>query len=325
MLQAEMPEVIAGVDDDRQTHRAPAPAPGHARAWRRRRRRTEQPRGRSSEQILPGGRISAAAGWWGARDAGPAPEPRGEPRRLPHEYRGRRGDLIGVTDDGDAQRATEQIRSDRAGPASPANPAQPIATPTVPTRQGRPKLSLIMMPGAQPVDARSRSRRRAALASGSSRQQQRKLPVGGTGDIGLIDARVGHDEAQAMLDDQHILRGPDDAPRFAQISSTSRGSFCTVCASSSAAASAATVGQIDPPPLGLGDDFLREHQHIAGAQPRARRAPAPPRSSAARSSPARHLRKVRQGDESQFDAEHSSCRIARRRVQPNAARSRGRT
>src|SRR5574337_1299593 len=51
---------------------------------------------------------------------------------------------------------------------SEGNPAAPSATLTTPLRQGRPKLSLTMMPGAMPVTSWNRSRSAAADTSAST-------------------------------------------------------------------------------------------------------------------------------------------------------------
>ena len=69
-------------------------------------------------------------------------------------------------------RLTSRLRPNRSGwprkSISAGRPAAPIATPTVPLRQARPKLSLMMTANRTPKRADSRARNASALASGST-------------------------------------------------------------------------------------------------------------------------------------------------------------
>ena len=92
-------------------------------------------------------------------------------------------------------------------------------------------------------------------AVGIERQQQRAFAAVGRPDVRLIDAGIGHDEAQSVLDDQHI--GPGSHPRTDsdRITSTSRGSFCTSWASSTARADGFTVARSTLRPSALETTF----------------------------------------------------------------------
>ena len=153
------------------------------------------------------------------RAAGPAPTPGAPPRRtcrprtthdgqafgrLPHQQATRAAAIssataISVTCIGRPNRSGAPIRS-----SSDGRPAAPSATPTTPLRQGRPKLSLMTTPTSTPkrgVEARFQRRRRTV---GIARQQQHALLAIGVLDIGLVDAGIGHHEAEAVRHDQDI-------------------------------------------------------------------------------------------------------------------------
>ena len=91
-------------------------------------------------------------------------------------------------------------------------PATPTATSTVPTRQARPKLSLIMtadlLAGAG-AESRANPARRTVGVFG----QQRHLLEP---DIGLIDAGIGADKAMMSFDDQRPAAGANDFAALAE-------------------------------------------------------------------------------------------------------------
>ena len=118
------------------------------------------------------------------------------------------------------------------------------------------------------------------------------------------------------------MRGPHHAPRFAQHQFDEPGILLHGSRQFERSGTRHDVGQIDAPALGLGDHFLREHQHIVGAQrePGARQRV---RGQGGEIVAGRHLRKFRQCDEPQLD--RRAHRNDPTRAQPNAARSRGKT
>ena len=211
-----MLEVIARVDDDGQILRRAAPGSSHARAWRPPRRRIGQRRGRSSEQILllgtdeGGGRLGRFS-----RCQASDQNHRARLARLPHEYRGGRGDLVGVTDDGDAQRTAEQIRlttqvERRRKPRAADRHSDRADAPRTPETVADHDARLAAGQRAQPL---TQARGAGIRILG---QQQREVAARRIGDIGLIDSRVGHDEPESVLDNQDIFGGAHNAPRFAQ-------------------------------------------------------------------------------------------------------------
>ena len=134
-------------------------------------------RRRSSEQILVrrpdqrGGRSGPR------RPVQPAHQhDRPRPRRPAPSAASRRGDLVGEADYAGAQRAAEQV-GPAAQIASAGKPAAPIATPTVPRRHARPKLSLMMTPTRTPIAPRQRRRAARGRGIGVARQQQHRARV----------------------------------------------------------------------------------------------------------------------------------------------------
>ena len=91
-----------------------------------------------------------------------------------------------------------------------------MATPAVPRRQGRPKLSLMMTPRRTPNRAASAARMASAEPSGSSGSSNARSMPSERRDVGLVHTGVGHHEAQPMLHDQQVGAGPDDAGGFRQ-------------------------------------------------------------------------------------------------------------
>ena len=186
-VQAQMLEVVAGVDDDGEPLAQQLRQP-ERRAWRRRRRRRAQrsaarsQRG-SSEQVLglgPDQRRRRARP--GASSRARAPAPRVAPRRPrpwparpwppPHRQSRPRSPPAGGP-----LRSFSPRRSQSEG-----TPAAPMASPTVPSRQARPTLSETMTPMSAWKCASSRSLRRwragvgllAAAAARAGRGRRRR-------------------------------------------------------------------------------------------------------------------------------------------------------
>ena len=125
-VQAQVLEVVAGVDDDGRAAR-PAAAPGRATAWRRRRRPTAPRRCRSAmprahrNRSSALGRTSAAAGRVGRAPVEPAHQRGGTPLGgLAHGQHGGGRHRIGEPDLGHLQRAPATGPSRRAGPTATA-------------------------------------------------------------------------------------------------------------------------------------------------------------------------------------------------------------
>ena len=124
------------------------------------------------------------------------------------------GDLVGEADDADLQRAAEQVglaaQVDQLG-----RPAAPIAMPQVPRRQARPKLSLMTTPIVAPKRCAKPRAQRFRRCVGIARQQQHAMHAVRRGDVGLVDAGVGHHEAEPVLHDDQVRPRAHDARRFA--------------------------------------------------------------------------------------------------------------
>ena len=174
--QAEMLEIVAGVGDHGQAvgrqHAVQAERElGAADAARQRQHAALGLIGTDPPARAGSARAPALAG--AARK--PAHQHRGSAFvALTHHQRGGRGDLVGEAGLGDAA-ASRPYRS--GWPRKSSNdgrPAAPSATPTVPRRHGRPKLSLMMT-----RDRREARRQRVAQRSGRGvgivRQQQHRL------------------------------------------------------------------------------------------------------------------------------------------------------
>ena len=219
----------------------------------------------SAKQVLGLRRGSARAGRVRRRPAQAAHDD----HRLPfvglaHQQRGGRGDLVGKAD-----RVTRRLRAVEVGTAAlvdqaRAGPAAPSATPTVPRRQARPKLSLMITPSRTPKRACRCAAQTPPRCVGILRQQQHALAAVVRSDVGLVDPGIGHDESQPMLDDEHV-RPPRARLRrdCARMTSTRRGSLPTSRASSTARADGATVARSTIAVLGLRHDLLRHHDDVA--------------------------------------------------------------
>ena len=115
---------------------------------------------------------------------------------------------------------TSSVRPNRSGrprrSISAGRPATPIATPAVPWRQGRPKLSLITTARSIPVAAASPRRSVSALRSGFSGNRSTRWRAIRGPHVRLVHPGVRHDEAEPVLDDQHAAASPHDANRLRQ-------------------------------------------------------------------------------------------------------------
>ena len=145
-------------------------------------------------------------------------------RRLALHQRCRGGDLVGEAGDADLQRAAEQVglaaqvqqrrhagRADRhAAGAAPPGAAEAVVDHHAERQAGAPA------PRAS----------RAALASGSSGSSSTRSTPSSRPDIGLVDAGIGHDQAEPVLDDEQVRAGrAPRAPIRDSIISTRRGSL----------------------------------------------------------------------------------------------------
>ena len=107
-----------------------------------------------------------------------------------------------------ASRDRRGRRAGHGGRRSRAAPAQPIATLTRPVRQARPNVSVMTTPSRAPGVSPSPSRRRSAVASGSSGSSA-SVPVL---HVRRVDARVRAHEPVSGLGD-HQVAPPGDHPR----------------------------------------------------------------------------------------------------------------
>ena len=153
-------------------------------------------------------------------------------------------------------------RCARASPRAAARPAQPIATSHWPWRQARPNESVIRTAGATPSQRVAAGPERARRAVGVARQQDQRVLAGG---VGGVDAGVGAHEAVVGHADQHALR---------VARSTSLGlvehdlDVARVLVEFAARARLRAGGRLDlgepaDPALGLGDDLVGDHEHVA--------------------------------------------------------------
>src|SRR6516225_5693213 len=122
------------------------------------------------------GRTRAAAGWSGADQARPRTSTIGIassacPIRIPAAAAISSAKPVSLTSNSRPKRSGRPRRSTNAG-----NPAAPSATPTVPLRQGRPKLSLIMTPSPTPKTLIRYCRKAWAEPSGSTGRSSTRSP-----------------------------------------------------------------------------------------------------------------------------------------------------
>jgi transcription elongation factor GreA len=146
-----------------------------------------------------------------------------------------------------------------------ARPAMPMATSHCPWRQARPKESAITTAGRS-----GRAARRArALASGSRGRSHERAVLGG---VGGVDAGVGAHEAvmgaadeHAALRAQHGRRLVEDDLHVARVLGVLAGELPRAVADDD-------VLEAPQGALGLGDDLVGHHEHVARARSRRRAA-----------------------------------------------------
>ena len=146
---------------------------------------------------------------------------------------------------------------------SAGRPAAPSATPTVPRRHARPQLSVTITAGRLRKCAPSRSRRRAAEASGSRGSSS-------TGSVPRSGSTLERSTpALAMMKPSRCStintpgRWRTTRCDSLKMTSTSRGSLSTCAASVSALRRRPDLREIDIASFGLGDDLLRHHHDVA--------------------------------------------------------------
>ena len=163
-----------------------------------------------------GGRITSATGTFGRVPRQAAhDDDRLRLRRLALQQRRGGGDLVGEADDADLQGAAEQVGLAAQVDQRRDARREPIATPAVPRRQGRPKLSLMTTPTSRRSRA-SAARIASADPSGSTGSSKARWRPSAARDVGLIDAGVGHHEAQPVLHDHQVRPAAHDLDRFRQ-------------------------------------------------------------------------------------------------------------
>ena len=141
-----------------------------------------------------------------------------------------------------------------------------MATPAVPRRHGRPKLSVMITAGGTPkgrqvLPAAPRRCRRDRPAAAGRARRRRSAPTLDWSMPALAMTKPSRCSTISTLGRERTTRTDSD-----RISSTSRGSFWISAASSIARAEGVTVASSTHAALGLGDDLLRHHQHVAGAR-----------------------------------------------------------
>ena len=98
------------------------------------------------------------------------------------------------------------------------------------------------------------------------RQQQRALGLIWRGHIGLVDARIGHHEAQPMLDDQDSGPRPHDAHRFRQDQLDETRIFLDFRSEFDRFSRGFDSCEINHAPFSLGHDLLRQHEDVAATR-----------------------------------------------------------
>ena len=276
-----MLEIVAGVDDDGQPVAA-AGARARATAWRRRCRRTAQHSWRGPAPLIGTGpralgRTSAEAGLAAARPVEAAHQ-RGGPAfgGFAHDQHGRGRNRIGKAYLGDLQRAAGQVLL--AAPIQSAGtPAAPMASPTVPSRQARPALSVMITPmsawkcASMPLLDAPRAGI-GVLAAAAARAGRDPRPRGWTD-------RCRHWPARGRAAWRRSARWAWRAapPRTRdRMASTRCGSLLRRPPPALwRRATGLDRRQIEIAALGLGDDLLGDGQDVADCAARWRSAPAP--------------------------------------------------
>ena len=96
-----------------------------------------------------------------------------------------------------------------------ATPAVPIAMPTVPLRQARPTLSVIITPSRAPLACSSSRRSRAARSRPGSAGNSSTVVVAAR-DVGAVDAGVGEHDAEPVLGDDEVRTRAHDVAGLLQ-------------------------------------------------------------------------------------------------------------
>jgi hypothetical protein len=105
----------------------------------------------------------------------------------------------------------------------------------------------------------------AALPSGST-GSSRRAGDHRRADVGLVDARVGHHQAEPMLDDQDARPCPHDAHRFRQDQFDEARIFLDLAGEFDRLRRRLDRRKIDHAPFGLGHDLLRQHEDVAATR-----------------------------------------------------------
>ncbi len=100
-------------------------------------------------------------------------------------------------------------------------------------------------------------------AVGIERQQQDALGAVLRRDVRMIDAGIGHDKAEAVLDDDQIRPVPHDAPGFGQHDLDKARVLAGLGGERDRAVGGLDGRDVDDAALGFGDDLLRHDQHVA--------------------------------------------------------------
>ncbi len=155
-------------------------------------------------------------------------------------------------------------RDGRADRSNAGNPAAPSATPTVPLRQGRPKLSLMMTRDADAEDAPSNAAASAwAEPSGSTGSSSTRSPPSSGATFEWSMPALAMTKPRRCSTISRPGRWRTTRLDSDRTTSTKRGSLSTSAASAIARSRRLDGRDIDIAPLGLGDDLLRHDQHIA--------------------------------------------------------------
>ena len=145
------------------------------------------------------------------------------------------------------------------------SPAAPSAMPTVPRRNGRPKLSLMMTAMPLADAAGELAAQRLGRGVGIDRQQQHALDAAAVvgRDIRMVDAGIGHHVAEPVLGDHQVRAVPHDAPRLGQDHLDEARVLLDLGGERDGLRRGLDGRDIDDAALGLRDDLLRDDQHVA--------------------------------------------------------------
>src|SRR6266511_4025505 len=206
------------------------------------------------------GRIAQerAAPAFTARPVEPANDGDGDPVELSHDRLGRARELVGHRDDRRLQHVTgrvllAEIALDRFEPGHTDRDVGQSLSPGPPERVGDDDAQVVPRQGPQPG---------AHLPRGAVRVLGQK--AGGVGvDVRLVHARVGADPAVLGLDDQHALVLPHDAAALAEYDLDQPRISPEVLYHTRGLGRGSDVREPDRATLGLGHDFLADHEEVA--------------------------------------------------------------